>query len=589
MAQQLHGASSYCGMDISTEGDIAVITGDCVRHLSWNDKNMEMIYSSNRLSNEVDIETIAPTLQTFRAPEVLCVKFSPATVSPNGRPLLAATTSFGEVYVLRAPQLGVSSCWILHCDLTSAILDHLIAQPELEQVLNAAEPPSQFILADRDAASAEADAALQQRLQEQEIFDDAKRKAEALERLTRKLAEAEATYKYAAAMKAIDSNGGSDAQRCKDAEEAAAAAAEAARAVAAATEAAESALALTRMLASKQSSAADSHALRPNVDVQRSETQNASQASAALDNADADLLSGAKRVRSDNGDNVSSTGTGTPRTPSTYVTKTPGYISKFAMDSRVPGASDQLARIIKSMQKLFIAERSKLPVHLQISYGSWNKFSEQDQNLMSSVFDRVYAAEEECIRTFQLEDVCTTKRLQQHVRIALRKVEEGAITGEVADEVERNLYNESTQQAANTPGSSATPSASNPAFTPGARTGASHENHVQSMKKQYVVTPKTVDDRAAAKTHGMGGKKHPFGHTLAMQCRSMCVYPVILDCLCLEHGCVFFLGNSHVLHVLDIAHHQECRHQVSASKCQRCCASFFFIHRPATYDSCSAV
>jgi hypothetical protein len=542
MTRELHGASSYCGMDISCDGDIAVITGDCVRHLHWNDKNMEMIYSSNKLSNEVDVETIAPVLQTFRAPEVLCAKFSPATVSPNGRALLAASTSVGEIYVLRAPQLGVASCWLTHCDLTNTVLDHLHAQPELEQTLNTAEPSSQFIVAARESESVtasdagatsgasashnqrESGAASQQRLLEQEIIDDAKRKTEALEKLKRKLAEAEAACKYADAMKAI---GGGSAQASKDAEEAAAAAAQAARAVAAASEAAEAAMALSKKLASNRQQQQPPPSC-PHPDSQQCDANAALLASsaAAAEAIDLDAFSGSKRNRCvlESGDTVSSAGSGTPRTPAAYATKTPGYISKFAMDSRVAGASDQLARIIKAMQKLFLLERSRLPSHLQVSYGSWNKFSEQDQNLMSMCFDRVYSAEEECIRKFQLEDVCTTKRLQQHVRIALRKYEEGGYTGEVADEVERNLFNDANQQQA--VGLVATPSGSNLAPNAVGRSGAvgAQDTPVPSQKKSQFTTPKHTEDRVLEKNKGLGGAKPSYGQMLAMQCRVMCVH-----------------------------------------------------------------
>jgi len=101
-------------------------------------------------------------------------------------------------------------------------------------------------------------------------------------------------------------------------------------------------------------------------------------------------------------------------------------------------------------------------------------FLERDSLCMC--FDRVYCSEMECIVNNQLEDACTTKRLQQvrqccfchgtqptflfalnhtlhcisrhvllltvtrqHVRIALRKNSDGGDQGE-ADEVEINLY-----------------------------------------------------------------------------------------------------------------------------------------------------
>jgi hypothetical protein len=540
MTQEIHGASSFTRMDISSEGDIAVVTGDCIRHLNWHDKNMEMVYSPGRLSNEVDVETIALTLQSFRAPEILCVKFSPATISPNGRALLAASTSLGEIFLLRSPQLGVASSWLPHAELTATVVSHLTEQPELQALLDMPEPPSQFIMTQSNpASSADTNSftALQHasdprsstgpplRLQESDVFDDAKRKQETVDRLRRKLAEAEAASKYAAAMKAIDANGKGNAQASKDAEEAAASADQAAKAVAAASQAAEEALALTKLLSCNQTAATVAPSPAP-VAAQTTEPpsdpapllaeQLDSHAAAELGDADPSF-SGTKRVRSfDSADNSSSVGT--PRTPASYTTKTPGYVSKFAMDSRVPGASDQLARIIKAMQKLFLSERAKLPMHLQTPYGSWNKFTENDQNLMSTCFERVYAAEEECIRNFQLEDVCTTKRLQQHVRIALRKIEGGDYVAE-SDEVERHLY-ESAQQAS---GSFTTPLTTHPAFATGGRTGAgaSHDTPLPSLKKQQLSTPKPVDNRAVEKTQGLGGKKHPHGHLLAMQCRSM--------------------------------------------------------------------
>jgi hypothetical protein len=538
MTQEIQGASSITRMDVSHEGDIAVVTGDCIRHLNWHDKNMDLIYSPGKVSSEVDVETIAPTLQSFRASEVLCIKFSPATVSPNGRVLLAASTSLGEIFVLRSPQLGVASSWLCHVELTSTIADHLNEQPELQEILSTPEPPSQFIMAQAEAAS-DADAlgsnahqqnqseALEQRMaaaqeprREFDIHEDARRKQEIVEKLKRKLAEAEAASKYAAAMKAIDANGQGNAQASKDAEEAAASAEQAAKAVAAASLAAEEALALTKLLPCNQAAPSSSaHQAEATSDAPSSSAQPHDAPPAESGDADSSL-SGNKRVRLSDGSDQPSV-TGMPRTPAAYTTKTPGYISKFAMDSRVPGASDQLARIIKAMQKQFLAERAKLPSHLQTSYGSWNKFTESDQNLMNTCFERVYAAEEDCVRSFQLEDVCTTKRLQQHVRIALRKIEGGEYVGE-ADEVERHLFNESAQNATQ---SFATPSSTHPAFAAGGRTGtvSSLDTPSQSLKKQQYSTPRAGDDRAVEKMLGLGGKKHPYGQLLAMHCRSMCV------------------------------------------------------------------
>lgn len=40
-------------------------------------------------------------------------------------------------------------------------------------------------------------------------------------------------------------------------------------------------------------------------------------------------------------------------------------------------------------------------------------FSLLARDNLCSCFDRVYAAEEQCILNYQLDDVCTTKRLQQ--------------------------------------------------------------------------------------------------------------------------------------------------------------------------------
>jgi hypothetical protein len=558
---ELHGANSFTNMDISTEGDVAVVTGDTVRYLAWNDKTMDMIFSSNKVSSEVEIESTAPTLQSFHAPEVLSVKFSPATVSPNGRPLLAACTSFGEIFTLRAPQLGVSSPWLLHADLSTAVLEHLQAQPELQQHLAAAQPSSPFVLAqgeDTSAAEAgpasfppasaaaderhpgisnideakQADHFLSQlpsatgfRSQELSAVDDARRKLETLEKLKRKLAEAEAASKYAAAMKAIDANNSGNAEAARDAEEAAAAAQQAAKAVAAASQAAESALALAKQLTSNSTSESATPATSaapfnppsfppPPVIHQVS----AAHPSPAHDAADCDS-SGSKRVRpSDGFDGISSTGT--PRTPA-YTTKTPGYISKIAMDSRVPGASDQLARIIKAMVKSFLSERAKLPQTLQISYGSWNKFSDSDQNLMNSCFERVFRAEDACIQSYQLEDVCTTKRLQQHVRIALRKASDGEYVGD-ADEVENNLF-ESAREAASGTAAFSTPNPSHPAFTPGGRTGAGVDTPLPSIKKQPVSTLKHVEPKAVDKSQSIGGRRLPQNLMLAMQCRSMCV------------------------------------------------------------------
>jgi hypothetical protein len=328
-------------------------------------------------------------------------------------------------------------------------------------------------------------------------------------------------------MKTIDANGSDNAEAARDAEEAAVAAEQAAKAVAAASEAAESALALAKHLISNSTSeSATSAASTVPVNSTSSlplpviQQSSSSLPLPASDLADCDA-SGNKRVRSsDSLDYVGSTGT--PRTPA-HTTKTPGYISKVAMDSRVPGASDQLARIIKSMIKLFLSERAKLPHTLQISYGSWNKFSDNDQNLMSMCFERVYKAEDACIQSFQLEDVCTTKRLQQHVRIALRKFSDGEYAGD-ADEVENNLY-ESAREAASGSGAFTTPNPSHPAFTPGARTGAGAavDTPLPSLKKQPVSNSKHVETKAADKSQSIGGRRLPQNQMLAMQCRSMCV------------------------------------------------------------------
>lgn len=567
--QEIHGANSFTGMDISTEGDVAVVTGDTVRYLAWNDKTMELIFSASRVSSEVDIEATAPTLQSFHAPEVLSVKFSPATVSPNGRPLLAACTSFGEIFTLRAPQLGVSAPWLLHADLSAAVLQHLKAQPELQQHLAAVQPSSPFVLAHgEDTSAAPASSAADEghsatsntaepkqadpnssqlpsaagsRSHELSAVDDARRKVETVEKLKRRLAEAEAASKYAAAMKAIDASGSGNVEAAKDAEEAAAAAQQAAKAVAVATEAADAAVALVKQLTSNPTSNPTSNSTSNSTSEPATPAASAApvnplsvlpppvihQVSAAQpsplfpanDLADGDV-SGSKRVRSSDGsDGISSTGT--PRTPA-YVTKTPGYISKIAMDSRVAGASDQLARIIKAMLKLFLSERAKQPQTLQISYGSWNKFSDNDQNLMNSCFERVFESEVACIQSFQLEDVCTTKRLQQHVRIALRKFSDGEYVGD-ADEVENNLY-ESAREAASGTAAFTTPNPSHPAFTPGGRTGAGSgvDTPFPSLKKQPVSSLKHVEAKAVDKSQSIGGTR-PQNHMLAMQCRSMCV------------------------------------------------------------------
>jgi hypothetical protein len=576
ITQELHGAASFTNMDISLEGDIAVVTGDCIRHLNWNDKNMDLIHSSNKVSSEVEIESAAPTLQSFHAPEVLCVKFSPATVSPNGRPLLAASTSLGEIYTLRAPQLGVASTWLLHSDLSNVVLEHLMAQPELDAILSVPAPPSSFILAHGDGSSNSGSSDLptaSENMQSSENIeslshisenneptaslsrltplnssslpafepksciqtqssaqDDANRKMETLEKLKRRLAEAEAASKYAAAMKVIDSKGNHDAQSAKDAAEAAAAAEQARMAVAAATEAAESALSLIKQLSSSAevNPPVTIHApvetpLAPPLPLNVSLTPAPAPSTANEEFTEADAAveaSGNKRVRSsDSHESAIST----PRTPA-YATKTPGYVSKFAMDSRVPGASDQLARIIKSMLKMFLAERAKRPANLQISYGSWNKFSEHDQNLMTTCFESIYAAEGDCIHTYQLADVCTTKRLQQHVRIALRKSSEEVEMAGDADEVEKNLLLESSQQASGVSGSFATPTSTHPAFAAGGRIGAGVglQTPLPSLKKPYGSSTKVNDAKFADKSRSMGGgKKLPQSQMLAMQCRCM--------------------------------------------------------------------
>jgi hypothetical protein len=330
--------------------------------------------------------------------------------------------------------------------------------------------------------------------------DDVRQKLDALEKLKRRLAEAEAASMYAAAMKAIDSQGSSNSQIDKDAADAAAAAAQAAEAVAAAREAADAAMNLAKQLSANCT---------------------ASAASGTHDVADSDATaSGVKRARC-SAEVVDHAGS--PRTPApmAYTTKTPGYISKYVMDSRVPGASDQLARIIKSMLRAFMLERAKQPAHLQIAYGSWNKLSDNDQSLMNSCFDRIYTAEEECIRNFQLEDVCTSKRLQQHVRIALRKSSDGEFAGE-ADEVERNLY-ESAQQAAGGSNLYATPSSAQPGLTPGVRSGAAfgHETPLSFVKKHAGSSGKGAEHKSSTKSSRIGGSKlHP-NHRLQMQCRFM--------------------------------------------------------------------
>lgn len=586
ITQELHGAASFTNMDISLEGDIAVVTGDCIRHLNWNDKNMDLIHSSNKVSSEVEIESSAPTLQSFHAPEVLCVKFSPATVSPNGRPLLAASTSLGEIYTLRAPQLGVASTWLLHSDLSQVVLDHLKAQPELDSVLNVPEPQSSFILAHVESAPNDAPTA-SENIQSSENIEsvprasgnneplashiaapsrlaplhpsslptfepksgvparssaqeDANLKMETLEKLKRRLAEAEAASKYAAAMKVIDSKDNHDAQSAKDAAEAAAAADQARKAVSAATEAANSALSLVKQLSSSSQveppvaiqSPVETPLAPPvphNVEltpapaprtIERTPAPAPTTASEEFTEADAAAeASGSKRVRSSDSFDSSIS---TPRTPA-YATKTPGYVSKFAMDSRVPGASDQLARIIKSMLKMFLAERAKRPANLQISYGSWNKFSEHDQNLMSTCFESIYSAESDCIRNYQLSDVCTTKRLQQHVRIALRKSSEEVELAGDADEVEKNLLMESSQQSGGASASFATPTPTHPAFAAGGRTGAGggQDAPLPSLKRPYGSSAKVNEAKVADKSRSMGGQKLPHSQMLAMQCRCM--------------------------------------------------------------------
>jgi hypothetical protein len=233
------------------------------------------------------------------------------------------------------------------------------------------------------------------------------------------------------------------------------------------------------------------------------------------------------------------------------------------------------------MQKLFLSERAKLPLHLQTSYGSWNKFTESDQNLMSSCFDRIYAAEEECIRNFQLDDVCTTKRLQQHVRIALRKIEGGDYVAE-SDEVERHLYNESSQHAPLAPlAPFSTPLSTHPAFAAGGRTGAGagHDTSLPSLKKQQMSTPKLVDDRAVEKPQGLGGKKHPYGQMLAMQCRSMyALSPLPIIIRTFFASSFFAIHNFRMVWTLPLVDAPENAPEVAAPRVP---AAFLFIGLPS--------